>query len=82
MSKTPFEKSQNSDDELLAEYKFDAQKAKPNRFVQETLSYQAWVDEIRILVDEGIASLEHSEGIDGDTFVNQLLTDLQEIKES
>jgi len=87
MSKTPFEKShnyddQNSNDELLAEYKFKYQKAKPNSFVKETLSYQAWVDETRILIDEGIASLENGEGMDGETFVNHLLTDLQEIKES
>ncbi len=27
------EESHNSDDELLAEYKFDYKKAKPNRFV-------------------------------------------------
>ncbi|MBD1868263.1 hypothetical protein H6G00_27955 [Leptolyngbya sp. FACHB-541] len=32
MSKTPFEESQNSDDELLTEYYFDYKKAKPNRF--------------------------------------------------
>jgi hypothetical protein len=32
MSKTPFEESHNSDDELLAEYDFDYKKAKPNRF--------------------------------------------------
>ncbi|ELR98992.1 hypothetical protein [Gloeocapsa sp. PCC 73106] len=32
MSKTPFEESHDSDDELLAEYNFDYQKAKPNRF--------------------------------------------------
>jgi hypothetical protein len=32
MSKTPFEKSHNSDDELLSEYGFDYDKAKPNRF--------------------------------------------------
>ncbi len=32
MSKTPFEDSCNSDDELLAEYHFDYKKAKPNRF--------------------------------------------------
>jgi hypothetical protein len=32
MSKTPFEESYNSDDELLAEYHFDYEKAKPNRF--------------------------------------------------
>jgi len=34
MSKTPFEESHNSDDELLAEYHFDYKKAKPNRFAQ------------------------------------------------
>jgi hypothetical protein len=32
MSKMPFEESYNSDDELLAEYHFDYEKAKPNRF--------------------------------------------------
>lgn len=32
MSKTPFEESRDSGDELLAEYHFDYQKAKPNRF--------------------------------------------------
>jgi hypothetical protein len=32
MSKTPFEESPHSNDELLAEYHFDYKKAKPNRF--------------------------------------------------
>jgi hypothetical protein len=32
MSKTPSDHSQNSEDEFLAEYGFDYQKAKPNRF--------------------------------------------------
>jgi hypothetical protein len=32
MSKTPFEESHNSNDELLAEYHFDYKEAKPNRF--------------------------------------------------
>ena len=32
MSKTPFEETDNLDDELLAEYHFDYKKAKPNRF--------------------------------------------------
>ncbi|YAF94539.1 MAG: type II toxin-antitoxin system ParD family antitoxin [Nodularia sp. CChRGM 3473] len=49
---------------------------------QESLSYQAWVEETRILVDEGIESLEHGEGIDGETFVNKLLADLQKAKDS
>ena len=49
---------------------------------QESQSYQVWLDETRTLVDEGIASLESGEGIDGETFVNQLLADLQQGKES
>ncbi|MBD2438697.1 type II toxin-antitoxin system ParD family antitoxin [Nostoc sp. FACHB-110] len=49
---------------------------------QETIADQAWLDETRILIDEGIASLENGEGIDGETFVNNLLTNLQNIKES
>jgi hypothetical protein len=32
MNKTPSEKSQNSDDDLMPEYHFDYQKAKANRF--------------------------------------------------
>jgi hypothetical protein len=32
MSKTPFEESSNSNDELLDEYHFDYKKAKINRF--------------------------------------------------
>jgi hypothetical protein len=32
MSKTPFEEFHSSGDELLAEYQFDYEKAKPNRF--------------------------------------------------
>jgi hypothetical protein len=32
MNETSFEESPNFDDELLAEYQFDYQKAKPNRF--------------------------------------------------
>jgi hypothetical protein len=32
MSKTPFEESHESDDELLPEYRFDYKEAKPNRF--------------------------------------------------
>ena len=36
MSKTPFEQSHNSDDELLAEYHFDYKKAKPNCFASQS----------------------------------------------
>ena len=32
MSKTPSDYTPNSDDELLAEYRFDYRQAKPNRF--------------------------------------------------
>ncbi|NJL09485.1 MAG: type II toxin-antitoxin system ParD family antitoxin [Calothrix sp. SM1_7_51] len=49
---------------------------------QESDAYQAWVEETRVLVDEGIASLERGEGIDGETFVNSLLADLQQVKKS
>ncbi len=49
---------------------------------QENCSYQVWVEETKEKVDEGILSLERGEGIDGETFVNQLLTDLQQVKES
>ncbi|MGA9377932.1 MAG: hypothetical protein WBV73_04090 [Phormidium sp.] len=36
MNKTPFEESPNSDNELLPEYDFDYQKAKPNRFASRS----------------------------------------------
>jgi hypothetical protein len=32
----PFEESRNSDDDLLAEYRFDYKKAKPNRFANRS----------------------------------------------
>ncbi len=32
----PFEELHNSDDELLAQYRFDYQKAKPNRFANRS----------------------------------------------
>ncbi|MBD2297387.1 MULTISPECIES: hypothetical protein [Nostocales] len=46
MSKKTVGESGNYNDELLAEYKFDYQKAKPNRFVKETTSSQAWVSNL------------------------------------
>jgi antitoxin ParD1/3/4 len=49
---------------------------------EETLSEQAWLEETRTKIDEGIASLERGEGIDGETFVNQLLTQLKQAKEA
>ncbi len=36
MSKTPYEESHHSDDELLTEYRFDYKKAKPNRFAAQS----------------------------------------------
>lgn len=36
----------------------------------------------RIKVDEGIASLKRGEGIDGETFINQLMAELKQIKEA
>ncbi|MEH2114520.1 ribbon-helix-helix domain-containing protein [Nostoc sp.] len=49
---------------------------------EETLSQQVWLEETRIKIDEGIVSLERGEGIDGETFVNQLLTQLKQAKEA
>ncbi|MEH1784951.1 MAG: type II toxin-antitoxin system ParD family antitoxin [Nostoc sp.] len=49
---------------------------------EETLSQQVWLEETRTKIDEGIASLERGEGIDGETFVNQLLTQLKQAKEA
>jgi antitoxin ParD1/3/4 len=49
---------------------------------EETLSDQEWLAETRTKIDEGIASLERGEGIDGETFVNQLLTQLKQAKEA
>jgi len=49
---------------------------------EETLSYQGWLEETRTKIDEGIASLERGEGINGETFVNQLLTQLKQAKEA
>ncbi len=43
---------------------------------------EQWVIETRAKVDEGIASLERGEGIDGETFVNQLLSKLKLAKEA
>jgi antitoxin ParD1/3/4 len=49
---------------------------------EETRSEQGWLEETRIKIDEGIASLERGEGIDGETFVSQLLTQLKQAKEA
>ncbi|MBG1269283.1 ribbon-helix-helix domain-containing protein [Nostoc sp. WHI] len=49
---------------------------------EETLSSQGWLEETRTKIHEGIVSLERGEGIDGETFVNQLLTQLKQAKEA
>lgn len=43
---------------------------------------EEWVIETRAKVDEGIASLERGEGIDGETFVNQLLEELRQVRKA
>lgn len=49
---------------------------------EQDKAYEQWVIETRAKVDEGIASLERGEGIDGETFVNQLLSKLKLAKEA
>jgi len=51
MKKTPFNESSNSEDELLPEYQFDYQKAKPNRFANRSGKQQMTV----VVLDEDIA---------------------------
>lgn len=53
-----------------------------NLLEEQDKAYVEWVNETRIKIDEGIASLERGEGIDGETFVNQLMTELRQIKEA
>jgi hypothetical protein len=53
MSKTPSENMENSNDELLPEYRFDYAQAKPNRFAcQEEPTAQRMV-----LLDEDVAQV-------------------------
>jgi len=53
MSKMPFEESQNSKEELLAEYQFDYKKAKPNR-----LAAQSGKQLLKVVVlDEDVAQV-------------------------
>lgn len=49
---------------------------------EQDKAYEEWVIETRIKVDEGITSLERGEGIDGETFVNQLMAELKQVKEA
>jgi hypothetical protein len=51
MSKTHFEESHNSDDELLAEYHFDYKKAKPNCFAAQSAKQLLKV----VVSDENVA---------------------------
>lgn len=53
MSKMPFKKSHNSDDELLADYHFDYNKAKPNRFAPQSGKQLLKV----VVLDEDVAQV-------------------------
>jgi antitoxin ParD1/3/4 len=53
-----------------------------NLLEEQHRSYQQWLDETRTKIDEGVLSLERGEGIDGETFVNELLGKLREAKKS
>jgi antitoxin ParD1/3/4 len=70
--------------DLLATGKFNSSseviQAALRLLEQESYNDPVWVEETRTKVKEGIASLEHGEGIDGETFVNKLLQNLQQVK--
>jgi antitoxin ParD1/3/4 len=70
--------------DLLAAGKFNSSsflvQAALHLLEQESYLDRVWLEETRTKVNEGIASLERGEGIDGETFVNQLLVDLQQVK--
>lgn len=53
MSKTPSDHTQNSEDELLAEYRFDYQKAKPNRFAARSETQKLTV----VVLDEDVSQV-------------------------
>lgn len=44
--------------------------------------YQEWLNETREKVAIGLAELERGEGIDSETFVNQLLTKFKQAKQA
>ena len=48
----------------------------------ERQSYQSWVAKTREQVIEGIESLDHGEGVDGETVVHDLLTKLRQTREA
>lgn len=53
MSETPFEKTLQPDDELLTEYRFDYQQAKPNRFAARSETQRLTV----VILDEDVAQV-------------------------
>lgn len=53
MSETLFENTPNSDDELLPEYRFDYQQAKPNRFAAHHETKRLTV----VVLDEDVAQV-------------------------
>jgi hypothetical protein len=53
MSNTPFEQVNPTEDELLAEYRFDYQNAKPNRFAGRSAAQQLTV----VVLDEDVAKV-------------------------
>ncbi len=53
MSKMPSNHQQNPEDELLGEYRFDYQKAKPNRFVARSKTQKLMV----VVLDEDVAQV-------------------------
>ncbi|MBW4440499.1 MAG: hypothetical protein KME10_04540 [Plectolyngbya sp. WJT66-NPBG17] len=53
MSKMPSDHSHNSEDELLAEYHLDYQKAKPNRFATRNETQKLTV----VVLDEDVAQV-------------------------
>ena len=53
MNKTPFDKSPNSEDELLPEYHFDYKTAKPNRFANRNDKQHLTV----VVLDDDVAQV-------------------------
>lgn len=53
MKKTPFDEFSNSEEEFLAEYHFDYQKAKPNRFAASSERRKITV----VVLDEDVAQI-------------------------
>jgi predicted transcriptional regulator len=53
MSKMPSDHTQNPEDKLLAEYRFNYQKAKPNRFAVQNETQKLTV----VVLDEDVAQV-------------------------